>query len=180
VLSGKPSVRCQSRTGRRRAARGAARGSLLGTLAHQEWIEAKVGRALRLLGECPEEERAWEWHYLMRLCHSDRFTLRGHRQAVRALALSPDGRYLATGSSDQSVMLWDAETGRELRTLRGHEGGITDLAFRPDGLELASSDDRGVVKLWRLSDGALLQSRFESNVAVQCVAFGDEGPPGLG
>jgi hypothetical protein len=80
--------------------------------------------------------------------------LRGHRDALYAAALSPDGRILATGSWDHEIKLWEASTGKELSTLHGHNGAIFDLAFRPDGKILASASGDRTVKLWEVSSGA--------------------------
>jgi WD40 repeat protein len=67
---------------------------------------------------------------------------------TRALAVSPDGRRIASVGSDQAVKLWDASTGQQLITLRGHQNEIRAVAFSPDGRLIASADDGGVVRIW--------------------------------
>jgi WD40 repeat protein len=64
------------------------------------------------------------------------------------LALSPDGRRIATAGSDQAVKLWDAATGQQLIALRGHHEAIRAVAFSPDGRLIASGDVDGIVKIW--------------------------------
>ena len=63
----------------------------------------------------------------------------GHAEKIDAIAFTPDGRYLASGSSDRTIKLWDAVAARELRTLSGNAGGVRALAFSPDGATLASA-----------------------------------------
>ena len=70
------------------------------------------------------------------------FTLKGHTDSINSVAFSPDGKRLATGSSDGTVKIWDAATGQETFTLKGHaEGvgtvGVECVAFSPDGKRLA-------------------------------------------
>lgn len=86
-------------------------------------------------------------------------TLHWHREAVLAVAFSPDSRWLATGSQDHTVALWNVErglwnvvTGVHDRSLRAHAGPVTSLAFRPDGSRLASAGADGAVKLWNTLD----------------------------
>jgi WD40 repeat protein len=80
-------------------------------------------------------------------------TLKGHVNYVWKVAFSPDGRYLASGSWDSTVKVWDLEApeSAEPVTLRGHAGFIRSLAFSPDGRRLASASgyaSQGEVKVW--------------------------------
>jgi WD40 repeat protein len=65
-------------------------------------------------------------------------SFRGHTDTVNAISFSPDGKRLATASSDSTVRVWDAATGLELLTLKGHTGKVTGVAFSPDGTKLAT------------------------------------------
>lgn len=67
-----------------------------------------------------------------------------------AVAYAPDGRTIAIGRSDRTIMLMDAATHREIGTLRGHSGGVLALSHRPDGRRLLSADTDGVVREWNL------------------------------
>jgi WD40 repeat protein len=90
-------------------------------------------------------------------------TLRGHDEVVWALAISPDGQTLASGSWDKTVKIWDMNTSNEfqqssgslLRTLTGHFDKVKSLAFSPDGEKLASADLSGTIKLWQISSGEM-------------------------
>jgi WD40 repeat protein/serine/threonine protein kinase len=80
-------------------------------------------------------------------------TLKGHLRYIWRLAFSPDGRYLASGSWDSTIKVWDlkAPESAEPVTLRGHTGIIYALTFSPDGRRLASasgSAHRGEIKVW--------------------------------
>jgi WD40 repeat protein len=101
--------------------------------------------------------------------------IEGHKDAIYSMALSQDGRILATGSYDQKIKLWEPETGKELRTLSGHNGCIYDLAFRPDGKILASASADRTVKLWDVQSGERRDTLSQSLKEVFTVAFSPDG-----
>src|SRR5262245_37709289 len=94
--------------------------------AERELAANNIGRAEELLHECPEALRGWEWHYLKRRARTQPQELQVTKHWVVDVAISPNGRYLATASVSflfwGEVKLWDPATGKELHPLRGHGG----------------------------------------------------------
>ena len=85
-------------------------------------------------------------------------TLRGHTDHIGRIAWSPDGRMIASPSADNTIRLWDAETGECLRTLKGHAEVVYSVAFDPAGRILASGSQDKTVKLWDVYSGQLLRT----------------------
>lgn len=77
---------------------------------------------------------------------------------VSSVAFSPDGKVVAGASFDRKVRLWDAATGKLVRTLEGHTGRVWHVAFRPDGKQIGSSGADRTIRLWDAQDGRLLRS----------------------
>jgi len=73
-----------------------------------------------------------------------------HSGIVVVARFSPDGRWIASGGSDNVVRLWDAATGAPKETLIGHTSMVNDVAFSPDGKRLASAGWDQTVKIWDL------------------------------
>src|SRR5262249_57845004 len=101
-------------------------------------------------GGCACERRGWEWPFVHRLGNLDRLTLGTAAASANTVVFSPDGRWIASGSSkphrgdDQGVPnlgaeveLWDRETGRKTRAFRGTKALINSVAFSPDGTRIA-------------------------------------------
>jgi WD40 repeat protein len=101
--------------------------------------------------------------------------LRGHKDQVRSVAFSPDGKILASGGYDGKVILWDLAGYPLSRPLSGHKGAIQGVAFRtPDGKELASSSDDGTVVLWDVEKQTVSKS-LQGGGSLYGVAFSPNG-----
>jgi WD40 repeat protein len=100
-------------------------------------------------------------------------SLLGHQDKVLAIAFSPDGAIVASGSVDRTIKLWQPD-GTLVKTLTGHNDEILDLAFSPNGQVLASASGDGTVKLWS-RQGELLRTLKGHGGGVYGVAFSPDG-----
>ncbi|HVD99914.1 MAG TPA: caspase family protein [Cytophagaceae bacterium] len=78
---------------------------------------------------------------------------KGHSASVKAVAISPDGRFLVTGSRDRTAKLWDLQTGMEMRTYNGHEHTVNGVQFSPNGKYLATSSADNTFRVWNVLNG---------------------------
>ena len=100
---------------------------------------------------------------------------RGHTGDVTCVALSPGGDLVASGSKDDSLRLWDAGTGEELRALLGHDNDVLAVAFSQDGDLLASGGRDGLIRLWSVGTGEEVGQLDGHSFAVTSLAFSDDG-----
>jgi WD40 repeat protein len=74
--------------------------------------------------------------------------LKGHEGRVRAVAWSPDGRRVATGSDDRTVRLWSATTFEELAVVGVHRDKVMSVAWSGDGTRLLTASADGTARVW--------------------------------
>lgn len=107
-----------------------------------------------------------------------KMTMRGHREAVNDVALTPDGRQVLSASSDHTVKVWDLETGVLVRTLRGHSSDVHGVAVSSSGRwavsvagNASSPDGDPSLRTWDLESGATLGTSTDAPDCLTCVAL---------
>ncbi|MBW4575438.1 MAG: NACHT domain-containing protein [Aphanothece sp. CMT-3BRIN-NPC111] len=95
--------------------------------------------------------------------------------SIASVAISPDGKLLATGDLNGEICLWQVATGQQLLTLKGHTSWVWSVAFSPQGNILASGSFDQSVRLWDVGTGECLKTLQEHTGGVWSVAFSPQG-----
>jgi WD40 repeat protein len=97
-------------------------------------------------------------------------TLTGHLNSVSTVAISSDGKCIASGSFDNTIKLWNLKTGELLHTLTKHSQPVLAIAFSPDGQTLVSGSVDDTIKLWNLDAGEIIATIGEHSDSVTSIA----------
>ncbi|MBS4028869.1 MAG: fibronectin type III domain-containing protein [Ignavibacteriales bacterium] len=102
-------------------------------------------------------------------------TLTGHSSIVYSVRFKPDGNYLASGSVDNTIKLWNVYTGTVYRTLNGHSGSVNAIAYSPDGNFLVSGSEDNTLKIWNTTTGSFLRTLIGHTAPVRSLAYSPNG-----
>ncbi|KIK50341.1 hypothetical protein GYMLUDRAFT_104799, partial [Collybiopsis luxurians FD-317 M1] len=94
---------------------------------------------------------------------------------VRSVAFSNDGLRIVSGLDDNTVCIWDADTGEKVQALEGHSGSVQSVALSYDGSRIVSGSADKSVRIWDVNTGMNLQTLEGHTRAVMSVAFSSDG-----
>lgn len=148
----------------------------LGRFTNTDFLSAvrKRNREIEDLSSCAREIRK-----TIRVIESAYYqamgslSLKGHEEAISCVTVLPDGRVIS-GSYDNTLRVWDAASGRCLRTLEGHTGGVICMAVLPDGRVVSGSRDSTLL-VWDTATGECLKTLKGHTGAVYCVSVLPDG-----
>lgn len=103
------------------------------------------------------------------------YTYKGHSDQVLAVAWSPDGRRVASGSRDMTAQVWDTFTGQHAIIYRGHSNTVASLAWSPDGKRVASASWDKTVQVWDASNGEHGFTYHGHTASVTSVSWSPDG-----
>ena len=101
--------------------------------------------------------------------------LQGHTDSVSSVSFSHDGKYLASGSHDNTVKIWEVQKNKCISTLKGHTSGVSSVSFSHDGKYLASGSDDNTVKIWEVQKKKYISTLQGHTNGVNCVSFSHDG-----
>ncbi|BAY17058.1 WD-40 repeat protein [Anabaenopsis circularis NIES-21] len=105
-------------------------------------------------------------------------TLTGHSGKVASVAISPDGETVVSGCADQTINIWNLQTGKQIRTLTGNLGEVSSVAISSDGNFLAVGScqhPKSNVTVWHLSTGQLIHTLLGHQKPVNVVDISPDG-----
>ena len=101
--------------------------------------------------------------------------LRGHTNEVNSANFSPDGKRIVSASSDETVRIWDAETGQEITTLTGHTSSVNSATFSPNGKLIVSASLDKTIKIWDAQTGREIETLTGHTGSVESATFNSDG-----
>jgi len=100
--------------------------------------------------------------------------LNAHRSVIWSVKFSPDGNWLASGSVDSTIKVWNKENGDLILTIKQPEG-VTSIDVSPDGNYIASASYDAKIRLWKLPEGSLVKEFIGHAGTVWSVSFSPDG-----
>ncbi|MBF0517006.1 MAG: AAA family ATPase, partial [Nitrospirae bacterium] len=99
----------------------------------------------------------------------------GHSDTVTSVSYSRDGHYIASGSWDKTVKIWDTRSDTLQRNISWHSGWVDSVIYSPDGKFIASGSWDKTAKIWEASSGNLQRTLSDHSKAIESVCYSPDG-----
>ena len=144
-------------------------------LAQAAWEQNNLTQLRELLDKtAAAPERGFEWYFWHRHLHLEAQTFRAHSKPVLAVAYSPDGHRIVTGSADDTAKVLEAATGNVLVTLQ-HQGPVRSVAFSSDGKRIVTGSFDKTARVWKTDGGEELFPLEGHTNEILSVSFSRDG-----
>ncbi len=101
--------------------------------------------------------------------------LKGHSGRLYGVCFSPDGKFVATASADQTARIWDVPSGQLKATLRGHTAHVFGVDFSPNSQRVVTASGDGTAKVWQVGNGSMLRELRGHTKGVLAAVFSPDG-----
>jgi WD40 repeat protein len=98
-----------------------------------------------------------------------------HVDSVNSITISPDGKYIVSGSDDKTIKIWDMISKKEIKSLVGHSDFVYSTAISPDGKYIVSGSEDKTIKIWDMNTGKELKSLVGHSRGVYSTAISPNG-----
>eukprot|EP01102_Stenamoeba_stenopodia_P008658 TRINITY_DN2516_c0_g1_i2.p1 TRINITY_DN2516_c0_g1~~TRINITY_DN2516_c0_g1_i2.p1 ORF type:complete len:402 (+),score=72.61 TRINITY_DN2516_c0_g1_i2:329-1534(+) len=159
-------------------------------LGHDEWVrKVTMNEEGNLLASCSNDQTVRIWDFSKGQCIS---VLREHTHVVECIAFSPatviplveggktpkgSGAYIASGSRDKTIKIWDVGTGQSIMTLTGHDNWVRGVRFHPNGKYLLSVSDDKTIRIWDLKQQRIVKTINDAHSHfIACLDFNNKDP----
>ena len=101
----------------------------------------------------------------------------GHNGGINSIAYSPDGCHVISGSSDKTIRIWDADTGRPIdEPWKGHTDWVRSVAYSPDGHHIVSGSDDKTIQIWDVDTGKAVSEPWKGHTgAIMSIVYSPDG-----
>ncbi len=142
----------------------------------KDWPAAVIAAA-RALGFRPDDKGALELKTQADAKAGNLVFTAQHPPEVRSVACSPDGKYVLSGGADKTLRLWDAATGKEVRSFTGHTGAVTVARFGRKRMNfVASASTDGTLRMWDFESGKEDRKIAAHEKEILCLAVSQDRP----
>ena len=103
------------------------------------------------------------------------FSAEGHTKEINTVAITPNGKYVVSGSEDCTIRVWDFDTGGLASTLEGHKDSVNAIAITPNGKYVVSGSNDRSIQIWNLETGEFIRALKGHEGWVNAVAVTPDG-----